>query len=261
MNAQLGDTSGNAMPTAAPRTEHDREPSSYRHRVAQGVWINDMRNDGMSGARWPHDVLDDRSVADIVACLDLQRSAGFNAFTVFGLLTTRGWPVAYDSRSTQRTARYIRARWPGRTLLVNMCGFLRPWRTARVDEPPFLVELGRHVDALIDPGHSGHYTDPVQRPRLAAQLACALRTSGGCWVYPPQAWDRLRWFLPHPRQTAEHLRRLHGAGGRAVEYHMGPTLNPGVELNIARSPMSSARDTRSGTGDGGCGAAGAARYS
>ena len=71
--------------------------SAYHHRVALGVWINDMRNEGMPGARWPYEACDDRTVRDLIDCLELQRLAGFNAMSLFGLLTTYGWPVDLPS--------------------------------------------------------------------------------------------------------------------------------------------------------------------
>jgi hypothetical protein len=34
-------------------------------------------------------------------------------------------------------------------------------------------------------------------------------------------------------RTGQHIKQLYEEGGRAIEYYMGPTLNPGVEVNIA----------------------------
>jgi len=311
---------------------------AYNHRAAQGVWINDMRNEAMPGKPWPHSVLDDRAVEDITACLELQSRAGFNEFDIFGLLATYGWEpditgtvdedrrrqvnrilkaahgrkikvlyglgvyswgfdkiiaadpvvkgtrrramcgskpeawkwmqkvidyilsefdidgfhlesadqgrctcescgeqgdVEYHCDINRRTAEYIRSKWPEKVLMVNMCGFMRPLRKVTKDEFPFLVELSRHLDILIDPGHSGCYIADEDRREFIRQLHCDFGTSGGVWVYPPQGWDRLRWFLPHTMRTRRYFKKLYEDGGRAAEYYMGPTINPGVEVNIA----------------------------
>jgi hypothetical protein len=34
-------------------------------------------------------------------------------------------------------------------------------------------------------------------------------------------------------RTGNHIKQLYADGGRAIEYYMGPTINPGVEVNIA----------------------------
>jgi hypothetical protein len=52
-------------------------------------------------------------------------------------------------------------------------------------------------------------------------------------VYPPQRWDRTRWFLPYTIRTGNHIKRLYEDGGRALLYYQGPVLNPSTEVNIA----------------------------
>ena len=141
--------------------------------------------------------------------------------------------VEYHCTLNRRTAEHVRSRWPGKTLMVNMCGFMRPQRKATDDELPFLLDLGRHIDFLIDPGHHGCFIPDQWRREFCSQLACAFGTSGGTWVYPPQGWDRLRWFLPHPTQICEYYRALYEQGARASESYLGPVINPGVEINLA----------------------------
>lgn len=141
--------------------------------------------------------------------------------------------TAYYSRINAQTARYIRGRDPGKVLMVNMCGYLPPGQTVPRDEWPHLQGMGRHLDFLVDAGHRGFYVEPAQRRAFLADLPCAYGTSGGVWVYPPQRWQRGRWFLPHTQRTGRHLAELYADGGRAVEYYMGPAVNPGVEVNIA----------------------------
>ncbi|MCC7262674.1 MAG: hypothetical protein IT369_09155 [Candidatus Latescibacteria bacterium] len=139
----------------------------------------------------------------------------------------------YYSRLNAHAARYIRRQQPDAVLMVNMCGYL-PWGTSapRADWP-HLVELGKELDFLIDAGHAGYFISPTERARFIRQLPCAFGSSGGTWVYPPQRWSRRRWFLPYTGRSGTHLEELYAQGGRAVEYYMGPAINPGVEVNIA----------------------------
>jgi hypothetical protein len=141
--------------------------------------------------------------------------------------------VEYHCRLNARTADYIRSKWPDKILMVNMCGYTAWGSKLSAEDRGHLAELSRHLDYLIDPGHGGLFIEEDSRREFIKSLACDYGTSGGFWIYPPQPWDRLRWFLPYPMRTGRHLKQLYEDGGRAVEYYMGPTLNPGVEVNIA----------------------------
>jgi hypothetical protein len=92
--------------------------------------------------------------------------------------------------------------------------------------------LSRHVDVIWDQGHRQTYIPAAKRKHFISQLHCDYGTSGGFWVYPPQRWDRLRWFFPYVYRTGEHIRELYDQGGRGVMYYQGPTINPGVEMNL-----------------------------
>ena len=139
----------------------------------------------------------------------------------------------YYSRVNGETARYIRRCDAGKALMVNMCGYLPAGQSMPSAEWPHLYEMGRQLDFLIDAGHRSFHIEPERRRAFIAGLPCAYGTSGGVWVYPPQRWSRGRWFLPYTRRTGQHLAELYDDGGRAVEYYMGPSDNPGVEVNIA----------------------------
>jgi hypothetical protein len=140
--------------------------------------------------------------------------------------------VAYYSRLNRETAQYIRGRWPDKTLLVNTSGYL-PWGDCiRADEYQHIYELGRHIDIFIDGGNHGLFVAENGRRDFIARLPCAYGTSGGFWVYPPQRWDRLRWFLPYISRDGAHLEQLYRDGGRSCELYLGPLANPGVELNV-----------------------------
>ncbi|MFH1569428.1 MAG: hypothetical protein ABIL09_15640, partial [Gemmatimonadota bacterium] len=141
--------------------------------------------------------------------------------------------TAYYSRINRETAAYIRRQAPGQVQMVNMCGYL-PWgESAPPSEWRHLYAMGEQLDFLVDAGHAGYFIDPAARRRFIAGLPCAFGTAAGVWVYPPQRWDRLRWFIPYTSRTGDHLASLYAEGGRAVEYYMGPSRNPGVEVNIA----------------------------
>lgn len=141
--------------------------------------------------------------------------------------------TAYYSRLNAETAAAIRQARPEAVLMVNMCGYLRPAQAVPRDDWKHLQALSRQLDFLIDPGHAGQFIEPSSRREFARSLGCAFGTSGGVWVYPPQRWQRLRWFIPYTQRTGQHLEALHADGGRAVESYVGPTRNPGVEVNVA----------------------------
>ena len=75
-------------------------------------------------------------------------------------------------------------------------------------------------------------------------------------MYPPYRWNRLNWFVPYPKTTGTHLKRLFADGGRGVMYYQGPVNNPGVEINIAfgghlmLDPSRSVEDVLSGVLEG-----------
>jgi len=141
--------------------------------------------------------------------------------------------TAYYSRLNAVTAAAIRDAKPDAVLMVNMCGYLPAGQTVPRADWQHLQALSQQLDFLIDPGHTGPFVEPTERREFVKSLGCAYGTSGGTWVYPPQRWQRLRWFIPCTQRTGRHMEALHADGGRAVEYYMGPSRNPGVEVNIA----------------------------
>ena len=147
----------------------------------------------------------------------------------------RRWPVdaAYHNYITARTAQYIRSRKRDAFLsviLLNWGSWGRDFSDETKDE---LVDLSRHVDCIFDQGHRQPYIPREKRRALVERLHCHYGTSGGVWVYPPQRWPRLRWFLPYTRRSGAHVRELYDDGGRGIMYYQGPVNNPGVEVNVA----------------------------
>ncbi len=145
------------------------------------------------------------------------------------------WPndVAYHCHMTQRMANHIQRKKPELMLMATMHSFTTYGKGFTDEEKTYLVELSRHVDGLFDQGHGGNYVSLPERPNFISRLHCAYGTSGGIWVYPPQRWDRTRWFLPYTAGTGKLMKELHDAGGRGVMYYQGPVMNPGTEVNMA----------------------------
>ena len=88
------------------------------------------------------------------------------------------------------------------------------------------------VDVFIDVGSHGEFVRDTDRERVISRMRCSFGTSGGFWIYPPQRWDRLRWFIPHFKANYAALWRLYQAGGRSCEMFLSPLNNPAAELTI-----------------------------
>lgn len=63
----------------------------FKYRIANGVWVNDLRNKPFINEEWPNIELDKQSVNDIKDNIKLQAESGFNSLTLFGLLTNDSW--------------------------------------------------------------------------------------------------------------------------------------------------------------------------
>ena len=145
------------------------------------------------------------------------------------------WPndVAYYSYQTARVADYIRAKRPELILTAILLGWGSWGKDFTDEEKDRLVELSRSVDCMFDQGHRQTYIPQEKRREFIQRLHCDYGTSGGIWVYPPQRWERSRWFLPYTIRTGNHIKELYEDGGRGIMYYQGPTLNPSTEVNIA----------------------------
>lgn len=66
--------------------------SDYRHRIAFGTWINDMRNESLPLDQWPSSRLDDTTVEGISRTLETAAAAGYGYMDVFGLYATVDYP-------------------------------------------------------------------------------------------------------------------------------------------------------------------------
>ena len=144
------------------------------------------------------------------------------------------WPdnVAYYCDVTGRVADYLRQKHRSMLLVTTVQGFGSWGKGFNAEQVGHIIDLSKKVDCLFDQGHRGTYVPQSGWEEFIPKLHCAYGTSGGIWVYPPQRWDRTRWFLPYVRRTGEHMRELYQAGGRGVMYYQGPVDNPGTEVNM-----------------------------
>jgi hypothetical protein len=143
----------------------------------------------------------------------------------------RWGPVEYHARLNGQVASYIKERWPGHLVSANT------WPTSLEDpaDRPWVVEMGRGCDFLIDVFSTATRRDPALRPALVEALAergVAYGTNGGLCVRPPQHWQHLRWFIPTLRAPAEHIAGLDRDGGRAAEIFCRTPDNPSDEVSF-----------------------------
>ncbi len=145
------------------------------------------------------------------------------------------WPdnVAYYSYVTGKLADYLRQKDPNKILITTVQGF-GSWGQGFTEEQlGHIVDLTKRVDCLFDQGHHGPYVPPESWVEFIPRLHCSFGNSGDIWIYPPQRWERARWFLPYIGRTGQHLKEFYRAGGRGVMYYQGPVENPSTEVNIA----------------------------
>ena len=145
------------------------------------------------------------------------------------------WPnnVAYHYYVTSRIAEHIRQKDPKKVIIATIQAYSTWGKSFTEEEKTYLVDLSKSVDCLFDQGHRGTYIPQANWPGFIQKLHCAYGTSGGIWVYPPQRWERSRWFLPYTARAGKHMKELYAAGGRGVMYYQGPVVNPSTEVNIA----------------------------
>jgi hypothetical protein len=145
------------------------------------------------------------------------------------------WPtsISYFTYVTRRLADYLRRRYPRKLRFATIQGFGSWSKRFNDAEKSLLVELSGSVNCIFDQGHSHTYIPQADWPEFIKTLHCDYGTSGGSWTYPPQRWDRTRWFLPYSYLTGTHIKTLYAAGGRGVMYYQGPRMNPSTEVNIA----------------------------
>jgi len=157
---------------------------------------------------------------------------------------------AYHVNLNIKVAKYIRSKWPDKVIMVNIISW-QDWQKRLTDpycsEINNLVELSKHVDYIVDPGHHGHYIPPSARGPIIERMHCDFGTGGGSRMYYCPTWYKLRTFLPYSHKTYNHLVELFNSGGRACEIYMGPLVNPGTEMNTAMQGLILSNPTESYT--------------
>jgi len=145
------------------------------------------------------------------------------------------WPsdAAYHCYITAKAADYLRSRRKDLILTAILIGYSVWGREFTEEEKGELVKLSRSLDCIFDQGHGQPFIPQPQRRTFIQRLSCDYGTSGGIWIYPPQRWERLRWFLPYTTGTGTHIKQLYEDGGRGVMYYQGPLINPSTEVNVA----------------------------
>ena len=141
--------------------------------------------------------------------------------------------VGYNVRINQKTADYIKTKWPEKFVYVITISWIPALQHMNAQEMDHVVELGKHVDCIFDQGHRGFHIDPQLRREFISRLDCAYGTSGQMWMYPDTRWDRTSYFLPYPWRAGEALKQLYADGVRGCMHYQGPVINPGQEMNIA----------------------------
>lgn len=88
-------------------------PNAYKYRFGFGCWINDVRMTPLPLENWPAPQFDDECVRSLIRVMDIQQKADYNAFDVWGLFATYGWPVdivsAVDRERKKRIHSVLRA--------------------------------------------------------------------------------------------------------------------------------------------------------
>lgn len=140
--------------------------------------------------------------------------------------------IAYYNRINMIVANYIRSRYQDKLLLVNTSGYLAWGDVFTAEQLEALEPLGEVIDVFIDVGSHGPFVAEKDRPAFIKEFGAAFGTANGFWIYPPQRWDRLRWFIPHFQQNIDNLGRLYKDGGRSCELYLSPLVNPGVEITV-----------------------------
>jgi hypothetical protein len=141
--------------------------------------------------------------------------------------------VGYNVRINQKTADYIKQKWPDKIVYVITINWKPAGKHFDAQEQAKVIELSEHVDCIFDQGHSGYHIAETERRQFIQELHCAYGTSGGLWLYPDTRWDRESYFLPYAKRSGEAIRQQFQDGVRGCLYYQGPVNNPGQECMIA----------------------------
>ncbi len=138
--------------------------------------------------------------------------------------------VGYNARINQKTAQYIKQKWPRKTVYVITINWLHGHPHFNQEEKAQLLELSKCVDCIFDQGHTGFHIDPQERRDFIRRMSCAYGTSGDLWLYHDTRWDRSSYYLPYVRRAVDGLKAQFDDGVRGCLYYQGPPNNAGAEV-------------------------------
>ena len=141
--------------------------------------------------------------------------------------------VGYNIRLNQKTADYIKSKWPDKFIYVITINWVPAGKHFTPEEQSGVLALGKHIDCLFDQGHTGYQVAEADRRAFIGQLPCAYGTSGGLWLYPDTRWDRESYFLPYASRAGEAIQRQFADGVQGCMFYQGPVNNPGQEFMMA----------------------------
>lgn len=121
---------------AMARSEQNAEGHGYRHRIAFGAWVNDMRNTALPLEQWPAPQFDGATVEGIVRTLDVAGEAGFGYLDAFGLYATNDYPIdivsAFDDPGRRRRVEQVFAAAEQRGIGMSLPLGLLTWGWDRI---------------------------------------------------------------------------------------------------------------------------------
>jgi hypothetical protein len=141
--------------------------------------------------------------------------------------------VGYNARINQKTADYIKSKWPDKFVYVITINWLPAGKHFSTEERSKVIALGKHIDCIFDQGHTGYQVAEAERRQFVAELPCAYGTSGALWLYPDTKWNRDSYFLPYAFRSGQAVQREFQDGVRGCMFYQGPVSNPGQEFMIA----------------------------
>ena len=142
----------------------------------------------------------------------------------------------YHIDLNKRMGQHAHSKWPDKIIEV----YTPPTNKSREDWLAW-ADASRYFSFIIDANMKQGQQDVADqfgctsRREIISALQCAYGTRSATWIYPPQRWDRLRWFLPIIDRRALHYRGLADDGARAVMVSGAPIENPGEEATLRAS--------------------------
>lgn len=133
----------------------------------------------------------------------------------------------YHLELNERMAKYVRANW--RDMIIEVYS---PINVSTRKDWTLWQKRSKYFTFIIDDVSRINRFGCNSRKDFISKLGCAYGTRGGTWLYPPQRWNRLRWFVPILEKRADHYRKLADDGGRAIMIQGAPLINPSCEAML-----------------------------